>query len=47
MERLEERYLKWVMELDSRIPGHMIREELQRGKSKGGQRDGRRSLKEG
>lgn len=44
MERLEKRYLKWVMGLNSRIPGHMIREELQRGKLKGGQRDGRGRL---
>lgn len=41
VEKLEERYLRWVMRLDSRTPGYMVREELQRGKLKG--RAGRRA----
>lgn len=40
MEKLEERYLRWAMGLDSNIPGYMIREELQRGKLKGKVRRG-------
>lgn len=44
MEKLEERYLRWAMGLDSNIPGYMIREELQRGKLKG---KVRRGVKEG
>lgn len=35
MERLEERYLRWVMGLDSRTPDYMVKEELHRGKLKG------------
>lgn len=35
MEKLEERYLRWVMGLNSKTPGYMVREELQRGKLKG------------
>lgn len=30
MDRLEERYLRWVLGVDGRIPGHyLVREELQ------------------
>lgn len=38
VERLEGRYLRWVMEVNSRTPGYMIRKELQRGKLKGSAR---------
>lgn len=31
MERLEERYLRWVL-LDGRTSGYMVREELQKKK---------------
>lgn len=34
MENLEERYLRWVMGLNNRTPGYMVRKELQRGKLK-------------
>src|SRR5436190_13640875 len=32
MEKLEERYLRWVLGVDGRTPGYMVREELQREK---------------
>lgn len=32
MERLEERYLKWVLGVDTRTLGYLVREELQREK---------------
>lgn len=35
MEKLEEKYLRWVMRLDSRTPRYMVRNELQREKFKG------------
>lgn len=35
MERLEERYLRWVLGVDGRVPGYMIREKLQRDKLRG------------
>lgn len=36
VEKLEERYIRSIMRLDSRTPGgYMVREELQRGKLKG------------
>lgn len=41
IERLEERYMKWVLELERRTPGYMIREEIKRGKLK--ERAGRRA----
>lgn len=31
-EELEEKYLRWVFGLDSRTPGYLIREEVERGK---------------
>lgn len=34
VEKLEERYLRCVMGLNSRTPGYMVREKLQRRKSK-------------
>lgn len=40
MERLEERYLRWLMGVGPRTPGYMVREELQREKLRG--RAGRR-----
>lgn len=30
MERLQERYLRWMIGVDWGIPGHMVREEVQR-----------------
>jgi len=41
MERLEERYLRWMLGVDRRTPGYLVREELQREKLKG--RAGRRA----
>jgi hypothetical protein len=41
MERMQERYLKWMMGVSWRTPGYMIREELQRDKLRG--RAGRRA----
>lgn len=35
MEKLEERYLKWTLGVDSRTPGYLLREELQRDKLRG------------
>lgn len=32
---LEERYIRWVLGVDERILGYVVREELQRGKLKG------------
>lgn len=32
MERVEERYLRWVMGVDGITPGYLIREKLQREK---------------
>lgn len=32
MEKLEERYLRWIFGLDRRTPGYMVREEIKRGK---------------
>lgn len=40
-ERLGERYLRWVLGVESRTPGYMVREELQRKKLK--ERTGRRA----
>lgn len=34
-ERLEERYLRWVLGVDGRTPRYMVREELQREKLRG------------
>lgn len=45
MERLRERYLRWVLEVDKRTPGYMVKEELERDKL--GERTGRRALKRG
>lgn len=41
MERLEERYMKWMLGMDNRTPGYMLKEELQREKLRG--RAGRRA----
>jgi len=41
MERMQERYLRWMMGVGWRVPGYMIREELQRDKLRG--RAGRRA----
>lgn len=30
IDRLEERYLRWVLGVDGRTPGYLVREELQR-----------------
>lgn len=35
MEKLEGRYLRWVLELEGQIPEYMVREELQRDKIRG------------
>jgi len=40
MERLAERYLRWVLGVDRRTPGYLVREEFQREKLRG--RAGRR-----
>jgi len=41
MEKLEERYLRWVLDVDRGTPGYLVREELQREKLRG--RAGRRA----
>jgi len=41
MERMQERYLRWMMGVGWRVPGYMIKEELQRDKLRG--RAGRRA----
>jgi hypothetical protein len=41
MERLEERYLRWVFGLDSKTPGYIVREEIKRNKLR--ERAGRRA----
>jgi hypothetical protein len=41
MEKLEERYLRWVFELDSKTPGYIVREEIKRDKLR--ERAGRRA----
>lgn len=45
MERLRERYLRWVLGVDKKTPGYMVKEELERDKL--GERAGRRALKRG
>jgi len=35
VERLEERFLKWILGVDGRKPSYMVREELQRDKLRG------------
>jgi len=35
MEKIEERYLRWMLDVDRRTPGYLVREELQREKLKG------------
>lgn len=42
VEKLEERYLRWVLGVEGRTPGYLVREELQRDKLEG--RAGRRAL---
>jgi len=42
MERMQERYLRWILGVDSRTPGYLVREELQREKMKS--RAGKRAL---
>lgn len=32
MKRLQERYMKWILEVDGRSPGYIIREEGKREK---------------
>ena len=41
MEQIEERYLRWVLEVEARTPRYLVREELQREKMRG--RAGRRA----
>lgn len=41
IEKLEEKYLRWVLGVDSKTPEYMVREELQRDKLRG--RAGRRA----
>lgn len=38
MEKLQERYMRWVLKVDGRIPGYMIREEGKREKMRLGSR---------
>ncbi|XP_012231352.2 uncharacterized protein [Linepithema humile] len=40
MEKLEEKYIKWVLGVDGRTPGYMIREELKRKKLREGREKG-------
>lgn len=35
VEKLEERYLRWLLGVGPRTPGYMVREELQREKFRG------------
>lgn len=35
MERLEERYIRWVLRVERMMLGYMVREEIQREKSSG------------
>lgn len=32
IEKVEKRYLRWLLEVEGRMPGYLIREELQREK---------------
>lgn len=32
MERIEERYIKWILGVDTRTLGYLVREEMQRDK---------------
>jgi len=41
IERIEERYLRWLLGMERRTPGYMVREELKRDKLRG--RAGRRA----
>lgn len=41
MERLEKKYLRWILKVDKRTLGYLLREELQREKLRG--RAGKRS----
>lgn len=34
IERVQERYIRWILEIDERTPGYMIREETKRKKMK-------------
>ena len=43
LEKLEERYLRWMLGLDGHTPGYMVREEIQRDKLRG--KAGRRAWK--
>lgn len=33
MKRIEQSYMKWMLEMDAKTPGYLVREELQRGKA--------------
>lgn len=35
IERLNKRYVRWVLGVDKRTPGYMLREEIQKNKLKG------------
>lgn len=35
IERIEEKYMRWVLGVDSRTPGYLVREEMQRDKLRG------------
>lgn len=35
VERVEERYLRWVLGVEGRTPGYLVREEMQRDKLEG------------
>jgi len=50
MERLEERYLRWVFGLNSKTPGYLVREEVKRNKlrERAGRKEGfEKKLEEG
>jgi len=35
VERMQERYIKWVLGVKDRTPGYLVREEIQREKLRG------------
>lgn len=43
VERIQERFLKWILDLKGRTPGYLVTEEMQRGKlrERTGERAGR------
>lgn len=45
MERIEEKYLRWIFEVEGRTLWYLMREELQRDKLRGRQEGGYRDFK--